>query len=110
MIEPFWKNSSRHEPSNISQKRSVKVVLKGSKYTSGSGSFFPYDFDLITKATSFKFNIFVKKAKSHHRGCSIWKAALEKFAKLTGKHLCRSPFFNEVADLSNFLSKATLTI
>ena len=34
-----------------------------------------------------------------HRRCSIEKGVLKNFAKLTGKHLCQSLFFNEVADL-----------
>ena len=34
-----------------------------------------------------------------HRRCSIEKGVLKNFAKFTGKHLCQSLFFNEVADL-----------
>ena len=40
------------------------------------------------------------------------KGVLRIFVKLTGKHLCQSPFFNKVADLRpqacNFINKETL--
>ena len=36
---------------------------------------------------------------SSHRRCSIRKGALKNFTKFTGKHLCQSLFFNEVAGL-----------
>ena len=43
------------------------------------------------------------KNKSHyrssHRRCSERKGVLSNFAKFTGKHLCQSLFFNEVAGL-----------
>ena len=35
------------------------------------------------------------------------KGVIKNFAKLTGKHLCQSPFFSKVA--SNFIEKETLT-
>ena len=38
--------------------------------------------------------------RSSHRRCSIKKAVLENFAKLAGKHLRQSLFFNKVADLT----------
>ena len=31
-----------------------------------------------------------------HRRCSVKKGALRNFAKLTGKHLCQSLFFNKI--------------
>ena len=37
--------------------------------------------------------------KSSHRRCSIKKSLLKNFAVFTGKHLCQSLFFNNVADL-----------
>ena len=37
------------------------------------------------------------KLRIIHRKCSIKKGALINLAKLTGKHLCQSLFFNKVA-------------
>ena len=41
------------------------------------------------------------------RRCSVRKAVLRHFAKFTGKHLCKSLFFNKVAGLrpATFLKK-----
>ena len=38
--------------------------------------------------------------RSNHQMCSIKKGFLKNFAKITGKHLCQSLFFNKVAGLS----------
>ena len=35
--------------------------------------------------------------RSSNRRCSVRKGVLRNFAKFTEKHLCQSPFFNEVA-------------
>ena len=35
--------------------------------------------------------------KSSHQRCSVKEGVLRDFAKLTGKHLCQSLFFNKVA-------------
>ena len=53
---------------------------------------------------NFLFSVKRQKAPS---GCSIKKAALEYFAKLTGKHLCRSPFFKWSCrpEICNFIKK-----
>ena len=40
--------------------------------------------------------------RSSHRKCSVRKDVLRNFAKLAGKHLCRSLFFNKVADLQAY--------
>ena len=40
-----------------------------------------------------------KTSRSSHQRCSMKKGVLRKFAKLTGKHLCQSLFFNKVAGL-----------
>ena len=37
--------------------------------------------------------------RSSQLRCSVRKGALRNFANFTGKHLCQSLFFNEVADL-----------
>ena len=37
--------------------------------------------------------------RSSHQKCSIKKGVLRNFKKLTGKHLCQSPFFKKVACL-----------
>ena len=37
--------------------------------------------------------------RSSHQRCSVRKGVLKNFAKFTGKHLCKSLFFNEVAGL-----------
>ena len=43
--------------------------------------------------------------RSSHQ-CSVRKGVLRNFAKFTGKHLCRSPFFKKVASLAcNFIKK-----
>ena len=39
--------------------------------------------------------------RGSHWGCSIKKGVLKNFAKLTGKHLCQSLFFNKIAGLSH---------
>ena len=41
----------------------------------------------------------VEKCSSSHRRCSVRKGILRNFAKFTGKHLCKSLFFNKVANL-----------
>ena len=38
-------------------------------------------------------------SRRSHRACSIIKSVFRNFAKLTGKHLCQSFFFNKVAGL-----------
>ena len=43
--------------------------------------------------------------RSSHQRCSMKKGALINFAKFTGKHLCRSLFFNKVAGLRSFFNK-----
>ena len=37
--------------------------------------------------------------RSSHQRCSVKQYVLRNFAKLTGKHLCQSLFFNKVAGL-----------
>ena len=37
--------------------------------------------------------------RSSHRRCSMQKGVLRNFTKFTGKYLCQSLFFNEVAVL-----------
>ena len=37
--------------------------------------------------------------RNSHQRCFVKNVALKNFAKFTGKHLCRSCFFNKVADL-----------
>ena len=37
--------------------------------------------------------------RSCHQRCSIKKGVLKNFAKFTGKHVCQSPLFNQVAGL-----------
>ena len=39
------------------------------------------------------------RSRSSHQRCSVKKYVLRDFTKLTGKHLCQSLFFNEVAGL-----------
>ena len=39
--------------------------------------------------------------RGSHQRFSVRKGVLRNFAKLTGKHLCQSPFFNKVAGLSS---------
>ena len=37
--------------------------------------------------------------KSSHQRCSVQNGVLKNFAKVTGKHLCQSLFFNKVSFL-----------
>ena len=47
--------------------------------------------------------------RSSHQRCSETKVVLRNFAKLTGKHLCQSLFFNKVADRpATFTSERSL--
>ena len=43
--------------------------------------------------------------RSSHQTCSIIKGVLRNFAKFTGKHLCKSLFFNKVAGLHETLAQ-----
>ena len=43
------------------------------------------------------------KVRSIHRRYSVRKGVLRNFAKFTGKHRCKSLFFNKVAGLSQSL-------
>ena len=45
----------------------------------------------------------LKIQRSSHRSCSVRKGVLRSLAKLTGKNLCQSLFFNIVAGLSERL-------
>ena len=51
---------------------------------------------------------FNKKFRSSHRRCSLRKCVLKNFAKLTGKHLCQSFFFNKTARLKPEILSKTL--
>ena len=42
--------------------------------------------------------------RSSHRKCSVKKSVLTNFAKFTGKHLCRSLFFNKKDTLAQVFS------
>ena len=57
----------------------------------------------IFDSSSNDSNISVKESRSSHQMCSL-KAFLKNFAKLTGKYLCQSLFFNEVAGLRSATS------
>ena len=39
--------------------------------------------------------------RSNHQRCSVIKVVFRNFAKFTGKHLCKSLFFNKVAGLKS---------
>ena len=45
------------------------------------------------------FSYILSIARSSHRRCFVRKDVLRDFAKLTGKHLCQSLFFNKVTHL-----------
>ena len=51
------------------------------------------------KKWTFPLKVSLQNVKSSHRRCSLQKGILRNFAKLTGKHLCQSLFFNKVAIL-----------
>ena len=46
----------------------------------------------------FKRERHLMENRSSHQRCSVKKGVLRNFAKFTGKHLCQSLFFNEVAE------------
>ena len=54
------------------------------------------------------FNKLQLKYRSSRPGVSCKKGVLRNFAKFTGKHLCQSLFFNNVADLKKGVRPATL--
>ena len=60
--------------------------------------------------TSKETNPLLRRFRSSHRMCSVKKGALRNFAKLTGKDLWQSLFFNKVAGLwpVTLLKKETL--
>ena len=51
----------------------------------------------------YEWNIDLKwdNIRSSHRKCSLKKGALKNFTKFTGKHMCQSLFFNNVAEQIN---------
>ena len=57
----------------------------------------------VGSRTFRSLSLFVEKSDGLFRGsrrmCSVRKDALRNFAKLTGKHLCQSIFFNKVIGL-----------
>ena len=58
---------------------------------------------------TFKKRLYKIGGRNRHRRCFIRKAVLENLAKFTGKHLCQSLFFNNVAGFSlNLPKKETL--
>ena len=59
-----------------------------------------------TFLTTYRKLVLPKNRSSRQR-CSITKGVLRNFAKFTGKHLCRSLFFNKVTAL-DFIKKETL--
>ena len=64
-----------------------------------------------------RVSMVLKRNRSSHRRCSARKGILRNFAKLTGKHLCQSLFFNKVTgrhrcfsvDFTKFLRTPFLT-
>ena len=52
----------------------------------------------VKRKSNFSF-IRAIKSRSSHQTCFVRKGVLRNFAKLTGKHLCQSLFFNKVAGL-----------
>ena len=63
----------------------------------------------------FIYRLTINELESVHgpeavaRRCSVRKGVLRNFAKLTGKHLCQSLYFNKVAGLDyNFIKIETL--
>ena len=44
-------------------------------------------------------DVALQEAEAVAQMCSVKKDVLRNFAKLTGKHLCQSLFFNKVASL-----------
>ena len=51
------------------------------------------------KITKIACKFAAKSDRSSHQRCFLKKDVLKNFAKLTGKHLCQSFFFNNVAGL-----------
>ena len=44
-----------------------------------------------------------KMIRSSHRRCSVRKGVLRNYAKVTGKHLCQSLYFNKFSRVSIFI-------
>ena len=53
---------------------------------------FPTNYPFLTRRPSFLKTVF----RSSHRSCSVKKDAFRNSRKLSGKHLCKSLFFNKV--------------
>ena len=53
---------------------------------------FPTNYPFLTRRPSFLKTVF----RSSHRSCSVKKDAFKNSRKFTGKHLCKSLFFNKV--------------
>ena len=53
----------------------------------------------LSKDCLYIFSYPLVIARSSHQRCSMKKGVLRNFTKFTGKHLCRSLFFNKVATL-----------
>ena len=53
---------------------------------------FPTNYPFLTRRPSFLKTVF----RSSHRSCSVKKDAFRNSRKFTGKHLCKSLFFNKV--------------
>ena len=67
-------------------------------------------FEILRYRTSWirkSFQTFVDSEAATRRH-SIRKEVLRNFAKLTGKHLCQSLFFNKVVEVCNFIKKETV--
>ena len=56
--------------------------------------------EYFTCSNHTNFELAAGFSRSSHRRCSVRKDVLKNFAKFTGKHLCQSLFFNEVAGFS----------
>ena len=65
-------------------------------------SFWDFLFCFIHHSFSYKFKEYFQNFTSSHRRCSLRKGAFKNFAKVTGKHLRQSLFFNKV-----FIKKET---
>ena len=68
------------------------------------------DSKFLLEGYSEPFSLDRFEHRSSHRKCSVKKSVLRNFAKFTGKHLCQSLFFNNVAGLrpATLLKKETL--
>ena len=85
-------------------ERLLKISNSAADLLKGGFSWFYYPFSpfsvLNFALTGWLSGVCLCNIRSSHRRCSLREGVLRNFAKLTGKHLYQSLFFNKVAGMS----------